>query len=217
MIQQLDSHPDIIEFIVSKIQNANILQFIAENFEDKLIREEAQKRLKFVPIAPKDKAVLEIMVQYENMPGHGGFSPEQIQDAKDKLAKGGTYKVENDQMLTGANISVAVTDDLMDAVEKDAMWTLRYPDVDNYTEEEMKEYDEQYDSIGDPREWEEMGYAIKDYYTLPAKELWKLINFSATYSAEPGLFFIDRANQMATSQAYGQKVVSTNPCGVIYN
>ena len=60
-------------------------------------------------------------------------------------------------------------------------------------------------------------YAIKDYYTLPAKELWKLINFSATYSAEPGLFFIDRANQMATSQAYGQKVVSTNPCGVTYN
>lgn len=213
MQQQLDSHPDVIEFIVAKIQNANILQYIAENFDDEVIKEEAGKRIKFVPITAKEKAILEIMVQYENMPGHGGFTLEQIKDAKEQLSKGGKYKVENDQMMTGANISVAITDDFMEAVENNEMWTLRYPDVDNYTEQEMKEYNEEYHKLADPRDWEAKGYAIRDYHQLPARELWELITFSATYSGEPGLFFIDRANKMATSQAYGQKVVSTNPCG----
>src|SRR5699024_2052394 len=40
-----------------------------------------------------------------------------------------------------------------------------------------------------------------------------LINICATYSAEPGIFFIDNANKDTNAQAYGQKVVATNPCG----
>src|SRR5699024_11111472 len=31
--------------------------------------------------------------------------------------------------------------------------------------------------------------------------------------AEPGIFFIDNANEMTNATAYGQKVVATNPCG----
>src|SRR5699024_3460772 len=34
-----------------------------------------------------------------------------------------------------------------------------------------------------------------------------------TYSAEPGIFFIDNANDMTNAKAYGQQVVATNPCG----
>ncbi|MET0786414.1 MAG: ribonucleotide-diphosphate reductase subunit alpha, partial [Paenisporosarcina sp.] len=49
--------------------------------------------------------------------------------------------------------------------------------------------------------------------TMKAKELWKLINICATYSAEPGIFFIDNANEMTNAKAYGQQVVATNPCG----
>src|SRR5699024_895920 len=45
------------------------------------------------------------------------------------------------------------------------------------------------------------------------RELWNLINICATYSAEPGIFFIDNANKMTNATAYGQKVVATNPCG----
>ena len=48
---------------------------------------------------------------------------------------------------------------------------------------------------------------------LRAKELWNLINICATYSAEPGIFFIDNANEKTNAKAYGQKVVATNPCG----
>lgn len=66
---------------------------------------------------------------------------------------------------------------------------------------------------GDVREWADKGYGIKNYRTIKAKELWKLINICATYSAEPGIFFIDNANNDTNAKAYGQKVVATNPCG----
>jgi ribonucleoside-diphosphate reductase alpha chain len=58
-----------------------------------------------------------------------------------------------------------------------------------------------------------MGYAIKTYHTVQAKELWKLLNVCATYAAEPGIFYMDNANEMTNAQAYGQQVVATNPCG----
>lgn len=51
------------------------------------------------------------------------------------------------------------------------------------------------------------------YHEIDARELFDLINFCATYSAEPGVFFIDEANEMTNAKAYGQKVVCTNPCG----
>ena len=58
-----------------------------------------------------------------------------------------------------------------------------------------------------------MGYAIRTYRTIRAKDLWDLINICATYAAEPGIFFIDNANDMTNATSYGQKVVATNPCG----
>src|SRR5690606_34016277 len=67
--------------------------------------------------------------------------------------------------------------------------------------------------IGDVREWEALGYGVKTYRKIRARELWKLINICATYSAEPGIFFIDNAKEMTNAKAYGQKVVATNACG----
>src|SRR5699024_3988243 len=59
----------------------------------------------------------------------------------------------------------------------------------------------------------ELGYDMRTYRTVKAKDLWDLINICATYSAEPGIFFIDNANDMTNAKAYGQQVVATNPCG----
>src|SRR5699024_8361967 len=56
-------------------------------------------------------------------------------------------------------------------------------------------------------------YAVRTYRSIRAKDLWDLINVCATYAAEPGIFFIDNANDMTNAKAYGQKVVATNPCG----
>ena len=77
----------------------------------------------------------------------------------------------------------------------------------------MKAYNEKWQNVGDVREWKNMGYRIRTYRKIRARELWNLINICATYSAEPGIFFIDNANEMTNAKAYGQKVVATNPCG----
>ena len=65
------------------------------------------------------------------------------------------------------------------------------------------------------REWEKLGHGVRVYRTIKARELWNLINICATYAAEPGIFFIDNANEMTNAKAYGQQVVATNPCGEV--
>lgn len=63
--------------------------------------------------------------------------------------------------LTGANISVCLTEEFMDAVKKDDWYALRFPDIDNYSEEEMAEYDAKWAEVGDVREWEAAGHKVK--------------------------------------------------------
>src|SRR5699024_12545486 len=65
------------------------------------------------------------------IPGNGGFTEETFKEAETKLNTGGTYTVQNPDFLTGANISVAITQEFMQAVENDEMYQLRFPDVEN--------------------------------------------------------------------------------------
>src|SRR5699024_7995677 len=117
------------------------------------------------------------------------------------------------EFLSGANISVCLTKNFMDAVEADTTYALRFPAIEQYDETQMTDYDQNWAEIGDVREWEATGRKVKTYQEIKARELWDLITFCATYSAEPGIFFIDNANEMTNATAYGQKVVATNPCG----
>ncbi|TFD92266.1 vitamin B12-dependent ribonucleotide reductase [Jeotgalibacillus sp. R-1-5s-1] len=213
MIMLSDWHPDIIEFIISKMQNPRILRFLLETTQDDFIKKIAQEKLKFTPLTEQEAAMYQSIANYENIEGFGGFNQSIIDDAKEKLAEGGTYSVHNSEFLTGANISVCLTDDFMKAVEEDGDYALRFPDVENYTAEQMKNYNENWHEVGDVRRWQEQGNAVRTYRTIKAKELWNLINICATYSAEPGIFFIDNANDMTNAKAYGQQVVATNPCG----
>lgn len=124
--------------------------------------------------------------------------------------------VRDKEFMTGANISVLVSDDFMEAVENDEDWHLRFPDLDNMTPEEKEFYDNHWEEIGDVREWERLGYKTKVLYTLKAKDLWELINICARYSAEPGVIFIDTCNKMSNSYYYPNnkgKLIVTNPCG----
>ncbi|AGX05474.1 ribonucleotide-diphosphate reductase alpha subunit [Bacillus sp. NRRL B-14911] len=213
MIMLTDWHPDIIEFIISKMQNPRILRFLLENTQDETIKRYASEKLKFTPLTEQETNMYQGIINYKQIPGLGGFSEKIIKDAENKLAAGGNYTVHNPEFLTGANISVCLTKDFMDAVEKDAEYELRFPDVESYDAETMKIYNEEWHKIGDVREWEKLGHKVRTYRKIKAKELWNLINICATYSAEPGIFFIDNANDMTNAQAYGQKVVATNPCG----
>lgn len=213
MIMLADWHPDIVEFIISKMQNPRILRYLIENTEDELITRLAKEKLKFKPLTQQEEAMYQGIVNYKNIPGMGGFNEAIFKDAETKLRDGGTYSVHNPEFLTGANISVTLTKEFMAAVENDTEYELRFPDVANYTPEEMAIYNEKWHEVGDVREWEKMGYRVRTYRKIRAKELWNLINVCATYAAEPGIFFIDNANDMTNAKAYGQKVVATNPCG----
>src|SRR5690625_4991719 len=213
MIMLVDSHPDIIEFIISKMQNPRILRYLIENTKDEQIKQLASEKLKFSPLTETEKDLYQGIVNYKSMPGLGGFTKEGIKEADKKLRNGCTYSVHNSEFLTGANISVCLTKDFMEAVENDEEYELRFPDVENYTPEEMKDYNEEWYNVGDVRAWEEMGYGIRVHRKIRAKELWDLINICATYAAEPGIFFIDNANDATNAKAYGNQVVATNPCG----
>jgi ribonucleoside-diphosphate reductase alpha chain len=212
MIMLADWHPDIVEFIISKMQNPKILQFLIDTLKEPSIIRAAKNKLKFVPLSESETEINEYILEQSKV-NPDLFSKRIVDQAFERLNKGGNYEVNNPEFLTGANISVAITKEFMDAVEKDAMYELRFPDIDNYNEELKRAYDEKWMHVGDVREWESMGYPVKTYYTIRAKELWNLINICATYSAEPGIFFIDNANEMTNARGYGQKVVSTNPCG----
>ncbi|WP_374703003.1 vitamin B12-dependent ribonucleotide reductase [Peribacillus deserti] len=213
MIMLIDSHPDIVEFIISKMQNPRILRFLIENTTDETIKQYASEKLKFTPYIESEEAMYQGIINYKNMPGLGGFNEKIIKDAEAKLRTGGTYSVHNPEFLTGANISVCLTKEFMAAVENDEMYDLRFPDVESYDKEEMEVYNREWHKVGDVREWEKAGHKVRVYRSIKAKELWNLINVCATYSAEPGIFFIDNANDMTNAKAYGQQVVATNPCG----
>ncbi|MCD7033186.1 vitamin B12-dependent ribonucleotide reductase [Metabacillus sp. GX 13764] len=213
MIMLADWHPDIVDFIISKMQNPRILRYLLENTEDESIKKAAKDKLKFKPLTAQEQDMYQGIVNYKTIPGTGGFSEKTIKDAEMKLKIGGHYSVHNSEFLTGANISITLTKEFMEAVENDSDYALRFPDVETYSPEEMKVYNEEWHKSGDVREWEAKGYKVRTYRTIKAKELWNLINVCATYSAEPGIFFIDNANDMTNAASYGQKVVATNPCG----
>ncbi|MCA1320563.1 vitamin B12-dependent ribonucleotide reductase [Bacillus tianshenii] len=213
MIMLADWHPDIVEFIISKMQNPRILRYLIENTNDESIKKAAEDKLKFTPLTDQEVTMYQSVTNFKHIPGYGGFTEQIIRDAEQKLKVGGTYTVHNPEFLTGANISITLTNDFMEAVENDADYDLRFPDVEGYDKEEMEIYNKEWSEVGDVREWEKLGHKVRVYRKIKAKELWNLVNICATYSAEPGIFFIDNANDMTNAKAYGQKVVATNPCG----
>lgn len=93
------------------------------------------------------------------------------------------------QKVTGANISIRLSDEFMSAVEANAEYTHKWPiESDN----------------------------PKFTKTVNAKELWDTIIKCAHNTAEPGLIFWDRQHWYSTSSVYPKyKNASTNPCSEI--
>lgn len=116
-------------------------------------------------------------------------------------AKKEAGKIEN------ANISVGITDEFMKAVKEDGAWDLVFPDTSHPL------YDSHWqDCQGDIRKWKELGGTVNTYKTVRARDIWDNIITSAWSSAEPGMYFIDRANYYSNSWYYAG-LPCTNPCG----
>lgn len=105
--------------------------------------------------------------------------------------------------ITNANISVGLTDAFMEAVQADADWELVFPDPQH------PGYNDDWD--GDIEKWRAAGKPVNVYQTVKARQIWNNIIESAWASAEPGVWFIDRANKMSNSW-YFSPLVCTNPC-----
>jgi len=84
--------------------------------------------------------------------------------------------------ITNFNISVAVTDAFMTAVEADEMYDLHHPKTGKVTGQ------------------------------LRAREVWTRIIHGAWKTGEPGVFFVDKANQYNPVPHLGS-YEATNPCG----
>lgn len=116
--------------------------------------------------------------------------------------------------VTGANISVKVNDEFMEAVEEDKDYCLRWP-VDFNLDPSMTESIEEYDklvAIGEEFKPDKRVYLKK----VKAKRLWDILMHCAWNTAEPGIIFETRMHDYAPDGVYDEfKMVSTNPCGEI--
>ncbi len=106
--------------------------------------------------------------------------------------------------INGANLSLCVSDQFMEAVEKDADWPLVFPDVTD------PEYDEKWD--GDLEVWKSLGKKIIVHKIVKARKIWDLISAAAWKSAEPGVVFMERYNKW-NNNYYWNRINCVNPCG----
>lgn len=123
------------------------------------------------------------------------WHPDLLEFVSAKRKEGGAFQ--------NANISVAISDAFMKAVEYDSSWQLVFPDTCH------PDYDTKWD--GDLQTWRKAGYPVLTHKTIKAKELFYAIVENAWANGEPGIWFISTANQMSNSHYLG-RLTCTNPC-----
>lgn len=113
--------------------------------------------------------------------------------------------------VTGANISVKVTDEFMQAVVEDKDYILRYPVDCSVDSTEFRFKNLQYNEIK-KCECSDLKYVKK----VKARELWNTLMHCAWNTAEPGIMFEGAMHNYSPDGVYPDfKMVGTNPCGEI--
>lgn len=110
--------------------------------------------------------------------------------------------------VTGANISVKVTDEFMKAVENDEDYILTFPVDSRLVPEDVQGYTEYNKLYHSP-------YDSTLFKRVKARELWNTLMHCAWNTAEPGIMFEDAMHNSPDGIYEEFKMVSTNPCGEI--
>jgi len=146
----------------------------------------------------------------------GGDTGKQVKGQKKRVRKGAMMAIleiwhpsivefimakQVSGRLTKFNLSVGITTKFMEAVTANTDWDLVFPDTED------PEYNKSW--TGDIKTWTGK---INVYQTLPARDLWNKIMESTYNRNEPGVFFIDNANEYNNLQ-YCERITATNPCG----
>lgn len=114
--------------------------------------------------------------------------------------------------ITGANLSVKVTNEFMKAVENNLDYFLRFP-IDTQLNMSNSYELYQYNLLYNISNSNNSPIYIKK---VKAKELWDNLIKCSHNTAEPGIIFEDRMINYSPDGVYNEfKVVSTNPCGEI--
>ena len=110
--------------------------------------------------------------------------------------------------VTGANISVKVTDEFMQAVVEDTDYILRYPVDCSVDSTEFRFKNLQYNEIK-KCEYSDLKYVKK----VRARELWNTLMHCAWNTAEPGIMFEGAMHNYSPDGVYPDfKMIGTNPC-----
>ena len=138
----------------------------------------------------------------------------------------------NQGELNNFNISVAITDRFLEAIELDEDWyftfnnkeyhsyeLIRHSPSPSHTQEAMNviAQDEE-DAVARAENfykenWEDT-FTCNGRNDIKARDLWDIIWENSVESGDPGIYNIDLANRY-TNVSYFEKLDSTNPCGEI--
>jgi len=117
---------------------------------------------------------------------------------------------QTEGILTKFNMSVYCTNEFMDKViyakefDKNTTWDLVFPDTKHPS------YKEEWD--GDIFTWESKGFDVIVHETVKILHLWDLIMKSTYNRAEPGVLFLDRANETYCFNYGESRIQETNAC-----
>ncbi len=174
------SHPDVIQFIHAKNKDVSLAHSLRLNDPDDYTH----------------TSFADALEEARELIDEDGKVPKHLRNA-----------VEGH--LSNFNISVGVTDDFMEALYNDEVFTFTNPRTEepHVATPETKEIYEMFD-LG---EYVDVGEVL----SIPANELWEHMIEGAYENGEPGVIYLERVNKMHSfdvEEHPDHEILATNPC-----
>ena len=108
--------------------------------------------------------------------------------------------------LSQMNVSIAGTDEFMEAVEQNQLWHFEFPDIEHDKDFYNKNWDGNYEH------WEKIGGRLKRYGSMTAREVMDIWAECAHQCGDPGVLWVDRLKDAPAASVNDALVpVGANP------